>query len=277
MTGALAADAQNPIFSTTADEVRVAVFVSDNDKPVLGLNAADFEITDNGVRQEIQYTTHQMHVPISAILVFDMGSSVASELLDHLKGAASRLLADLKHEDRAALITFSNAVDLGSPLTRDRAQVWLALDRLQSAGNSSLIDGSLAGLVLAESSLASPFLIIFSDGRDTFSWRTAEAVLEKAKRSDAVVYAVSAGRLLDRTFLVELTRSTGGSLFEVESIDNLAAVFLNILGEFRQRYLVIYKPRGVSESGWHRLDVRVKSRSVKVRARPVYMRSSPDE
>jgi hypothetical protein len=52
-------------------------------------------------------------------------------------------------------------------------------------------------------------------------------------------------------------------------------VFLRILNEFRQRYLVTYIPMGVSEDGWHKLEVRVKNRSAKVRARPGYMRKSP--
>jgi hypothetical protein len=40
------------------------------------------------------------------------------------------------------------------------------------------------------------------------------------------------------------------------------------LDEVRHSYLVSYSPRGVSQSGWHKLDVRVKCRSVSVKARP---------
>jgi hypothetical protein len=58
-------------------------------------------------------------------------------------------------------------------------------------------------------------------------------------------------------------------LFEVEKVDDLDAVFLGILQEFRQRYLVSYAPRGVAKEGWHRLDVRVK-RGGTVKARPGY-------
>ena len=109
---------------------------------------------------------------------------------------------------------------------------------------------------------------MFSDGLDTSSWLTSEAVLEAAKRSDAVVYAVSAGQLQNRTFLRDLSKFTGGTLLKVESTKNLSAVFLSILEEFRQRYLLTYSPRRVSSSGWHRLVVRVKHRNVKVMARP---------
>ena len=47
-------------------------------------------------------------------------------------------------------------------------------------------------------------------------------------------------------------------------------MFIRILEEFRMRYLISYSPQGVSGAGWHRLDVRVKGRSVTVKARPGY-------
>lgn len=55
----------------------------------------------------------------------------------------------------------------------------------------------------------------------------------------------------------------------------LAAVntpaLLQVLQEFRQRYVISYTPQGVSRDGWHTLKVRVKSRGAAVRARPGYL------
>ncbi len=273
MSFAPAISAQKTVFSVASEEVRIDVLVTDRGKPVAGLKAADFEILDNGVPQEIQYVKLQKQTPINAIFVLDMSRSVYGELLDRLKGAASGLLADLANGDQAALIMFNHTVTLGSPLTHDFARVNLALDRAQPFGNSSLIDASYAGLLLANSRPDPALLIIFSDGIDTFSWLTSGAVLETAKHTDDVVYAVSAGPPLpNQTFLADLTRFTGGSFLQAESTQSLAALFFGILDEFRQRYLVTYTPRGVSDSGWHALDVQVKNRPVKVRARPGYLR-----
>jgi VWFA-related protein len=298
LAGGLMASAQKSIFSIATEEVRVDVLVTDKGKPVADLKAADFEIFDNGIAQEIQYITLQKQTPISAILVFDMSWSVAGELLDSLKEAAFGFIKDLKNEDQAALITFNNAVVLGSPPTRDLSRIKLALDQIKPLGNSSLIDGSYAGLVLADSRPEPPLLVIFSDGLDTSSWLTGEAVLEAAKsarRNEVVVYGVSATRLhskfyvwppfetgsgnrsADNAFLRDLAKITGGSLIEIESVQELAEVFRGILEEFRLRYLVTYTPKGVSGSGWHKLEVRVKHRSATVKARPGYMRSSHAE
>jgi VWFA-related protein len=75
-------------------------------------------------------------------------------------------------------------------------------------------------------------------------------------------------------FLRDVTSFTGGRLFEVEKTANLGSIFLNVLEEFRQRYLVSYTPRGVAKDGWHKLEVRVKNRRATVKARPGYLAGS---
>ena len=124
-------------------------------------------------------------------------------------------------------------------------------------------------MMLGESDAGRALLIVFSDGLDTSSWLTPEAVLDTAKRSDVVVYGVSVGRSKSE-FLRDLTSFTGGRLLEAEKTAGLGATFLSALEEFRHRYLVSYTPRGVPRDGWHRLTVRVK-RSATVKARPGYL------
>jgi hypothetical protein len=45
-------------------------------------------------------------------------------------------------------------------------------------------------MMLCESDVGRGLVIVFSDGVDTASWLTDDAVLNTAKRSDVVVYAV---------------------------------------------------------------------------------------
>jgi len=97
------------------------------------------------------------------------------------------------------------------------------------------------------------------------------SVLDTARRSGVVAYAVSVKSRIRPEFLEELTLLTGGRLFEVERTQNLAATFLGVLDEFRRRYLVSYTPRGVPRTGWHPLEVRVKGRRATVKARPGYL------
>ena len=60
-------------------------------------------------------------------------------------------------------------------------------------------------------------------------------------------------------------------LFEVEKTANLGAIFLGVLEEFRQRYLISYTPRGVPKDGWHKLDVTIRNRKATIKARPGYL------
>ena len=57
-------------------------------------------------------------------------------------------------------------------------------------------------------------------------------------------------------------------------IQDLARTFRTIVDEFRHRYVVSYTPRGVSKTGWHRLDVHVKRKGASVKARPGYQAGS---
>ena len=272
--GIVSVSAQNPTISVKREEVRIDVLVTDDGKPVRGLNASDFEVLDNGVRQTVE-SASLLEIPASVILVLDMSGSVAGRLIDHLKRAGFDLLDKLRDGERAGLITFNHAVTLNSTLTSDLPEVRRALEQTQpqSYGKTSLIDASYAGLIHAESKADLPLIIVFSDGLDTSSWLTDDAVLESARRSDAVIYAVSAGRLPDRKFLRELTKITGGFLVEIESTGDLGSVFVNILEEFRQRYLLAYVPRGVEKAGWHELEVNVKNHPYdRISARKGYMR-----
>jgi VWFA-related protein len=264
---------QSPAFSSRVEAVRVDVLVTDNGQPVRGLGPRDFEIVDNGVPQAVDLVSFD-EVPLNVILALDMSDSVAGERLDQLRGAGGGVLAALKKGDQAALVSFSHVVQLGAGLTSDVASVQAALAAAESSGQTALVDGTYAGIMVGESDAGRALLIVFSDGVDTSSWLRADAVLDAAKRADVVAYGVSVVSRLKPEFLRDVTSLTGGRLFEIDKTANLASTFLGILDEFRHRYLVSYTPKGVSKDGWHKLDVRVRSRRATIKARPGYLAGS---
>ena len=265
-----AAEAQVPTFSSKVEAVRVDVLVTEDGRPLRGLRAADFEVLDNGVPQTIDLVSFEQ-LPLNVVLTFDLSSSIVGERLDNLREASRAVLDGLREGDQAALVMFRTTVVVGPGLTCRAALVQAAIDRAEPSGETALVDASFAGLMVAESDAGRGLVIVFSDGLDTESWLRPKAVLDVAKRSDAVVYAVSAGLASKADFLRELTDQTGGRLFRIESTRSLSEVFLEVLGEFRQRYLLSFSPAGVSHEGWHELTVRVKGRSPVVKARPGYL------
>ena len=259
---------QAPTFSAGVNQVRVDVLVTDRGQVVRGLQPSDFEVLDNGVSQRVELVTFEQ-VPLNVILALDLSESVSGERLDHLRSAARALLEGLTERDQAALLTFSHRVRLKEGLTADVDRLRRALDEVEPVGNTALIDGAYAAMMLGASDIGRDLVVLFSDGFDTASWLPASSALESARRADVVVYGVSARG--PAPFLRDLSDLTGGTLFEVDSTRDLRGGFIAILAEFRQRYLVSYSPQGVSQDGWHRLDVRVKGRRAAVKARAGYL------
>lgn len=260
--------ASRQTFSSRIDAVRVDVLVTENGRPLQGLTPDDFEVLDNGVRQRVDLASFEQ-IPLNVVLALDMSASLQGLRLGHLQTAGKRVLEGLKRGDRAAVVTFSHIVAPSQGLTEDLDRVRAALDQARGEGLTSLIDATHAGMLLGESDAGRSLLIVFSDGVDTSSWLTADAVLNTARRGDVVVYGVEVGERR-ASFPRDLSEATGGRLFAIESTTDLAATFSKILEEFRMRYLVSYSPQGVTPGGWHRLEVRVKNRSVTVKARPGY-------
>lgn len=265
------AAAQAPTFSTRREVVRVDVLVSANGQPIRGLQPSDFVVRDNGTLQHVDLASFE-EIPLNLVLAFDMSDSVAGERLEHLRRAGRGLLSVLKPRDRASLITFSHLVAQRMPLTTDVASVLGELDNVNGSGETALFDGICAGILLSGAAEGRSLVIVFSDGVDTASWLSSRALIDTARRSEAVVYGVSVGRAAESSVLRDLGEATGGSLLEVESSQQLDGVFLQIFNEFRYRYLLSYSPSGVEHRGWHRLQVNVKRRGATVKARPGYQK-----
>ena len=304
---------QTALFRARREMVRIDVLVTERNHPVAGLGQTDFQILDNGVPQELELMSTD-ELPINAIMALDLSGSVTGERLDQLRGASRALLGALAKDDRAALVGFSHRVELGAALTTDLPSVTESLGRTHAGGQTALYDATYAGLVLGEADAGRSLLIVFSDGLDTSSFLSKDAVLDIAKRSAAVVYGVAVSpaegpatgstvssptqfraprvfqdalrRSAEATygapvgdwkpvFLNDVTSLTGGSLFEVESTRNLDALFVNVLSEFRHRYLLAYSPQGVAKGGWHKIEVSLKTRKgLTVKARPGYQAGS---
>lgn len=261
--------AQQATFSVSVNSVRLDVLVTDRGRAVRQLDAADFEVLDNKVPQQIDVVTFEQ-VPLRVTLAFDMSLSVTGERLEHLRSAGNAVLDGLHPGDMAQLLTFSHAVVRRQPSTPDVSLLRAALDEVRPAGDTALYDGAFAATTLGESSDGRNLVLLFSDGLDTASWLTADRALTSARRANVVVYSAVVRGGPSLSFLRDLGRQTGGDVIEVESTSDLRGRFQTILEEFRQRYLISYTPRGVDKGGWHNLIVRVKGRPVTVRTRPGY-------
>ena len=268
--GAPARAQDAPTFRSSTEVVRVDVLATVDGRPVRGLGPGDFEVTDSGVAQVVDLVSFEQ-LPLNVVLAFDLSESVSGERLAHLTAASRAVLARLERSDQVALVSFSHVVAPGAGLTTDASTIARALEDAVPGGETSLVDATYTALLVGESDVGRSLVIVFSDGVDTASWLQAERVLDSAKRTDAVVYAVAVRSVAVSPFLREMAEQTGGRQFTVDSTRDLGAAFEGILDEFRRRYVIGFTPRGVPAGGWHPLVVRIKGQRATTRARPGYL------
>jgi VWFA-related protein len=258
------------VFKSGIEVVELDVSVTRGGQPVQGLTARDFALTDNGAAQEVQSVTLD-RLPLSVTMVLDTSESVAGDRLAHLVQAGEGLTAALRPDDRAALITFSNLVDLRVPMTGQMTDLRSALRAIRGAGATALRDAVHLALELQPHDRTRPLVLVFTDGRDTASWLTEDAVVDSARRIGIVVHAV---RVESDRFLDRLADASGGRTWSATSDRQLRELFTRALDDMRARYLLTYTPHGVSGPGWHDLKVRLKNGRADITARPGYFVSA---
>jgi VWFA-related protein len=254
LLAALAAAPQT-LFRSGIELVELDVSVTKGGAPVAGLTARDFMLTDSGVPQDVESVTLET-LPLSVTLVLDTSQSVAGDRLQRLVQAGTGLTAALRSGDRAALITFSHAVDLRVPMTGNMAAIRAALSRITGSGATSLRDAVHLALLLQPHDQTRPLMLVFTDGHDTSSWLSEDATIDSARRTGVVVHVV---RVESDPFLDKLTQMSGGRSWSATSDRQLQELFTKALEEMRARYLLTYTPKNVRNPGWHELKVKVKS------------------
>ena len=283
------------VFRSNADEVLVDVSVMRGKTPVTGLSAADFVVTDNGVRQTIRDASVnagdidvtlvvQREGVLSDVVIDPNGRSVhirnltAGPAIDNASTHVRRLI---QPTDGLRILTADDEVKLGSTTPA-------------SSGRSSILDGLTAAMMLKPTAAGRRQLIVgITSGTDDRSFVPERSRLNVALRTDAVVHVVALGDgrpayITSRTYgsnnsiatqfgvgvagasLKPIAEATGGRLYQVEPGSNVDKVVGPAIEEFRTRYVLRYIPAGVQRTGWHDIVVTVPAGSFEVRHRRGY-------
>jgi Ca-activated chloride channel family protein len=269
--------AQRPTFRAAVDVVRIDASVMNGRSAVGGLTKDHFAITDNGVPQAIDSVTLD-RVPLSLLLVFDTSESLLGAPFTALIAATHRLIDNLRPDEAATLVTFSDQVRVAVPTTYDRAPLRAALNGLTAAGATSINDAIVLSLLHRPPSTPDtrPVMLVFSDGLDTASWLKSGQAQAAVRRSGMLVHVVELRTRAGATnFAREVARAGGGRAWSATSAGALRELFGQVLDELRARYLITYYPSGVSREGWHDVKVTLKNTRGDVTARPGYFAALP--
>ena len=257
----------------SVEMVSVDVSVISEGRAVPGLSADRFDVRDEGARREVEMVAAG-DAPLHVLLVLDASDSVGGERVKQLLRSAQAIFPDLRPADRVGLITFSEEVKLLADLESSPPAVRGLLARVQTGGGTSLRDAAWAALKRAETVRGRMLVLLFTDGQDTSSWLTEEAVLGLARESDSVIHVVStAGRqdaLNADPFLSRLAAITGGRLWEAADAEQQELAVRRALAEMRSRYVLRFERPRDARPGWHRLEVKLRGAKGDVLARRGY-------
>jgi len=223
------------------------------------LKKEDFVVTDNGVRQTIDYFSRD-ELPLSIILLLDVSRSVRPIIHDVRDGALNALLR-LKPDDQVAVMTFAVRTSLAQDFTKDRA---LAARKIQEAtetdvlGNGTLLPSALQEAAFhmesAKTTNSRRVIIVVTDniapGGDK---ETLNDILE----SGAVVYGLIARAAIGKVFNIvsfgqikavnKYAEETGGEVMgaDKKEVDDKLGVMIDRL---RARYAIGFRPSDVSDN-----------------------------
>ncbi|MEZ5316617.1 MAG: VWA domain-containing protein [Vicinamibacterales bacterium] len=268
--------------------VTVDVSVRDGNRLVRGLTPGDFHVEDNGVAQTVEMLDVES-LPIDLTLIVDTSGSLIT-MVDEVRQYVAEAASVLRADDRVRLITFSGEVR--DVFGLQPATAPLPVEVIVADGATAIYDAVIAGLMRTRRADRRQVLVVFTDGIETNSAMDADALEAVAKRSDSVLHVllvkdVMTSRLEMPNYYQDTRRywlsravpdplafgraaaATGGWMQEVAVRPDLPKALRLTLEDFRTSYVLRYRPVGVAQEGWHRIDVAVTGGHT-VRARSGY-------
>ena len=99
-----------PRFKTNVSSVYLEVVVTGPSQLFLpGLTADDFEILEDGVRQEVSLFSSDELTPVTLVLLLDASTSITGSE-GAIKKASSNLVREMSSRDEAAVVIFSDTI-----------------------------------------------------------------------------------------------------------------------------------------------------------------------
>ena len=282
--------------------------VDETGRSVTDLRQDDFSLYENDAPQTIAEFL-PTEAPFNLALVLDTSNSVRTSL--HLiKKAGIEFAQQLRSNDRIGIEVFNSSVTQLQGFTSDRKQLTRTLDRLtvSTFGGSKVYDAIAQAVYrLRELSTGRSAIVILSDAMENASRIKFEGLKLLLAQSDAVLYPVTVlnkqreqdslaayiqGRpendpyianaraslaflseiyRIQTDHLLTLAKDTGGKVFLVSNLSDLAGEYAKIAEQLRNTYTVAYYPTNSRRDGTLRpVRIALKNPKYQVRGRSSY-------
>jgi Ca-activated chloride channel family protein len=250
----VSAFAQRPsVIRVRTDLVNVFASVLDsNGQPVIDLKKSDFQLSENGVPQQIARFEAQTARPLDLALMIDTSGSEYADLKFEAQAADQFIAQVVRPGDSLGFFEFDEDVTQIGPFTDDVKQLQANVRRMTLGAGTSLFDA----VVLGSKSLQRlpegrrRAIVLVTDAGETTSVSKFEDARRCAIASGALLYSVIVNPVQNENgrntggehALITITDSTGGALYFLHDIRQIPEMFSRIDRELRTQYLIGYYP-----------------------------------
>jgi Ca-activated chloride channel family protein len=282
----------NPTFSVEVNLVPVGFTVRDRAGALVGkLEQSDFEVFEDGVKQEVKRFIREEETPLTVGLILDRSGSQDAFQEENSYAAITFFRRVLRPADRAFVVAFGNKIKLIAAATSSKADLERSLKemgdeydrapwvgpRVAREGGSAVIDSTywpvqefLAGTPGRKA------LIMIGDGRENSSKKKLVDVVDLLQARDVIFYGIDNGgedtkaARRHRNLMPAMADESGGREFKLERTP-LREAFEEIERELRTLYTIVYTTSNPARDGrFRKVEVRPKDARLQVRARPGY-------
>ena len=286
----LSAAAAAQVYHGGTDVVLLSVTVTDSaGRHIANLTRDDFRVYEDSVPQEISHFSSEPS-PISLSLLIDTSTSMDQESkLPLAQQAASGFINKLRPNDVAQILDFDSMTKILAEFTSDKAVLEQALAKMRAGGSTSLYNAiytALSELRRTRGQFGTAprrqAIVLLSDGEDTSSVLPSDDVIDLARRSEVIIYAIAIkGAATSRAWteaesvLRSLTRDTGGRLFIATEPKELAGIYSQVAEELANQYTVAYMSTNTKKDGtWRKISMQVLKGDATPRTRAGYYAST---
>jgi VWFA-related protein len=275
--------------SIDVDVVSIDVVVTDQSgNPISGLEKKHFKVFDNDVEQTVSNFSPS-DSPLTIVVLAEFSNTFGYYYSD-VVGPAAGFINSLRPDDWAALIAFDIRPEILTDFTKNKAELFDGLRRMQIPAYSEtcLYDAVYDTLQKLDNVDGKKAIFLLSTGLDTnISKHTYGEALKKAESSDTMIYAVSMGQFarlyfqsrlspLDEiTFLQadnvmrSMAEATGGAAWFPRFAGEYPGIYQLVSANLRNEYSIGFVPSVRKNDGkFHKLRVEVPNLDVNHDGKP---------
>jgi len=232
---------------------------------VTGLDKENFFLYENNGQQTIK-TFSSEDAPVSIGVIMDLSGSMSNKVV-RSRESIVQFMKTANPQDEFFVIGFNDRPELIEDFTSSVDDIEARLEMVKAGRRTALLDAIYFGLEkMKQAKYPRKALLVVSDGGDNRSRYTENEVRAAVRESDVQIYSIgifdeyapTTEERLGPLLLNDISDETGGRLFRVDDVSDMADIATKISAELRNEYVLGYRPLDERRDGkWRKLKVKL--------------------